>query len=81
MLCRVKYWTCVGITDHQRRPIARASGEPESGRTRASTPAGRSSSRQRRSAAPGSIRCSITSAMTSAPKLAGSSSASSKPVC
>ena len=44
-LARVKYWTWVGMTDHQRAPIARATRLPASGSIRQIAPPGASSAR------------------------------------
>ena len=80
----MKYWTCIGRTDHQRRPRTRASALPASGVVRNSAPPGSNRRRARSRASPGSTRCSITSDMAIARNDSGSSAdstaASNSPV-
>ena len=71
-LARVKYWTWVGITDHQRAPIARASAAARVGQRQREDAAGREQlARSGRAPRPGRGRCSITSPSTTASKRAG----------
>ena len=64
----MKYCTWVGITDHQRAPIARATRLPASGSQSQTRRRGRGASRCGRAPRPGRGRCSITSPSTTASK-------------
>ena len=69
---RVKYWTWVGITDHQRAPMRARHAAAGVGQHQADHAAGREQrARSGRAPRPGRGRCSITSPSTTASELAG----------
>jgi len=66
MLARVKYWTCVGMTDHQRAPSRGRDGCRRREASARPRPRARAARRCGRAHRPGRGRCSITSPMTTA---------------